>query len=88
MKKKTAKTVKVKVTKISANAQPIWLARDTDGSLFLYASPPTFNKQNGVWACKEMDGRRWESINKYQEPYFNQLLGSLPGPGECWRIEI
>ena len=94
MKKKPKNTVVVKVTKIqtlATKSKPIWLARDADanGELCLYAKEP----------YKEVDGRWYpESHNGHQPPWgyvagdmqiiITQLLGSLPGPGECWRIEI
>ncbi len=92
MKKKTEKTVKVKVSKIHpAVTRPIWLARDADGELCLYAQEP-YQDRDGRWYPKNNNNKGhkslWDYVTDDIQIIVAQLFGSLPSPGECWRIEI
>ena len=95
MKKKPTKTVKkVKVTKIHpavTKPKPLWLARDIDGTSCLYAIEPEWDKSGELWILPFKQSHRvslYKIVHISLECFFRQLFGSLPGPGECWRIEI
>jgi hypothetical protein len=90
MKKKPKKKVKVKVTEMqpaAAKPKPIWLATDLDEYVYVYGDEPVFDEPSRKWCAAR--GCMWATeLTNFTKCFFIQLLGSLPGPGECWRIEI
>lgn len=67
-----------------------WVARDKDGSLWLYFDKPLKSKVSGFWADKDMPAKEVHE-EFFVDGYFNSVQWEDEEPTECeywpWREE-